>query len=74
MSSNDEGRGVLANFGAERFVASDINEYRPVYEMCGDVNDRCWSMQGIAGAPPRWPATQPAVASPYLSCLCCAVD
>jgi len=57
MSSNDEGRAVLRDFGADRFAPSNIDEYRPVYQMCGDVNDRCWTMQGIPGAPPRWPTT-----------------
>jgi phosphonate transport system substrate-binding protein len=58
MSNNDEGRAALRHFGADRFVALNIDEYRPVYEMCGDVNDRCWTLQGISGAPPRWPVKE----------------
>jgi phosphonate transport system substrate-binding protein len=67
MSSDDEGRAVLTDFGAGGFTAASLSEYRPVYEMCGDVNDPCWALQGIVGPAPHWPvtaapATQAAVA------------
>jgi phosphonate transport system substrate-binding protein len=60
MSSDDEGKKVLTGFGAAGFAASSLSEYRPVYEMCGDVNDPCWALQGIAGPAPHWPVTPPA--------------
>jgi phosphonate transport system substrate-binding protein len=66
MSSDDQGRKVLADFGAGGFVASKFADYRPVYDMCGDVNDPCWALQGIAGPPPRWPATPPATQAAIL--------
>jgi phosphonate transport system substrate-binding protein len=52
MDATEEGRKVLAVFGAAKFVPCDESELQPVSDMIQQVKSE-WSRVGILGAPPR---------------------
>jgi phosphonate transport system substrate-binding protein len=52
LDSDPEGRAVLEQFGAVRFVSCEAHEYEAVLEMTEGLGDR-WSTLGVSGPPPR---------------------
>jgi phosphonate transport system substrate-binding protein len=56
MDSNERGRKVLEELGLTRFVACGPKEYDPIYDMIDQLGTS-WDRIGIAGPPPRRPAT-----------------
>jgi len=51
MDSTPQGRAVLEQFGAERFVPCSLEEYSAIYEMSELLAAR-WNAIGLSGAPP----------------------
>jgi phosphonate transport system substrate-binding protein len=51
MSSDPDGRAVLAGLGAQRFVPCTMDQFRPIYDMAAETAS-VWNVLGIDGPPP----------------------
>lgn len=59
MDGDDGGRKRLLELGLTRFVPCQAQEYAPIYDMTEQLGTY-WDQTGVAGPPPRRPATRPA--------------
>jgi phosphonate transport system substrate-binding protein len=59
MDGDDRGRKVLLELDLKRYVPCSAQEYGPIYDMIDQLG-AAWDRIGVAGRPPRRPATGPA--------------